>query len=183
MAYPHLNTDWWNYGGLTRDVSLVDVPAQFIDDYDLHLNRDRTAIEGSVHVEDAKAGEEVTVSFPELNRSVSAKVGTGNLAIISLSAAGMDFWTPEHPKLYKVRLHTADDTLEDEMGFRTIEVRGTDILLNGKPFFCAAFPSTEKPQFGVDVPTTIRTLPLCLAGPRNWAAIMCGSLTILMISG
>ena len=132
---PTLNTDWWNYGGLTRDVSLVDVPAQFIDDYDLHLNRDRTAIEGSVHVEDAKAGEDVTVSFPELNRSVSAKVGTGNLAIISLSAAGMDFWTPEHPKLYKVRLHTADDTLEDEMGFRTIEVRGTDILLNGKPIF------------------------------------------------
>ena len=24
---PTLQTDWWNYGGLTRDVSLVDVPA------------------------------------------------------------------------------------------------------------------------------------------------------------
>ena len=36
---PTLNTDWWNYGGLTRDVSLVEVPTQFIDDYDLHLSR------------------------------------------------------------------------------------------------------------------------------------------------
>ena len=50
---PTLNTDWWNYGGLTRDVSVVDLPAKYIDDYDLHLNRARTAIEGSVHVENA----------------------------------------------------------------------------------------------------------------------------------
>jgi beta-glucuronidase len=31
---PTLNTDWWNYGGLTRDVSLVDVSSKYIDDYD-----------------------------------------------------------------------------------------------------------------------------------------------------
>jgi beta-glucuronidase len=132
---PTLNTDWWNYGGLTRDVSLIDVPGTYIDDYDLHLNRDRTAIEGSVHVEGAEPGEEVTVSFPELNRGVSAKLGSDSRAAISLSAAGLELWTPEHPKLYKVRLHTANDTLDDEMGFRTIEVSGTDILLNGKPVF------------------------------------------------
>ena len=44
---PTLNTDWWNYGGLTRDVALIDLPMKYIDDYDLHLNRDRTTIEGS----------------------------------------------------------------------------------------------------------------------------------------
>ena len=132
---PTLNTDWWNYGGLTRDVSLIDVPAKYIDDYDLHLNRDRTAIEGSVHVEDAAAGEEVTVSIPELNRSVTAKLGPDSRAVISLSAAGVALWTPEEPKLYKVHLQAAGDSLDDEMGFRTIEVRGTDILLNGKPVF------------------------------------------------
>ena len=132
---PTLNTDWWNYGGLTRDVSLIDVPVKYIDDYDLHLNRDRTAIEGSVHVEDAAAGEEVTVSIPELNRSVTAKLGPDSRAVISLSAAGVALWTPEEPKLYKVHLQAAGDSLDDEMGFRTIEVRGTDILLNGKPVF------------------------------------------------
>lgn len=132
---PTLNTDWWNYGGLTRDVSLIDVPETYIDDYDLHLNRDRTAIEGSVHVEGAKPGEEVEVSLPELNRSASAKLGSDNRATFSISAAGLQFWTPENPKLYKVRLQAASDVLDDEMGFRTIEVRGTDILLNGKPVF------------------------------------------------
>jgi beta-glucuronidase len=132
---PTLNTDWWNYGGLTRDVSLIDVPAKYIDDYDLHLNRDRTAIEGSVHVEGAAAGEEVTVSLPELSRRVSVKLGADSRAAVSLSAADVALWTPEQPRLYKVRLRAGEDTLDDVMGFRTIEVRGTDILLNGKPIF------------------------------------------------
>jgi beta-glucuronidase len=132
---PTLNMDWWNYGGLTRNVSLIDVPAKYIDDFDLHLNHNRTAIEGSVHVEGAAAGEDVTVSLPELDRTVSVKLGAGQQAIFSLSAAGVTLWTPEHPRLYKVRLQAGEDTLDDRVGFRTIEVRGADILLNGKPVF------------------------------------------------
>jgi beta-glucuronidase len=132
---PTLNTDWWNYGGLTRDVSLIDVPSKYIDDYDLHLNHARTAIEGSMHVEGAEPGEEVTVSLPELNRVVSARLGADRRAAFTLSAAGIELWAPEHPKLYKVRLQAGEDTLDDSMGFRTIEVRGTDILLNGTPVF------------------------------------------------
>jgi beta-glucuronidase len=132
---PTLNTDWWNYGGLTRDVSVVDLPAKYIDDYDLHLNRSRTAIEGAVHVENGSAGEEVTVSLPELNRSVTVKLSAGNRASIAIPAGGIAFWDPEHPRLYKVQIQTDKDLLEDDMGFRTIEVRGTDLLLNGKPVF------------------------------------------------
>jgi len=132
---PTLNTDWWNYGGLTRDVSLIDVPATYIDSYDLHLNRDRTAIEGKVHVEGAASGDKVTVMLPELDRSISATLGADHRATIALSAKGLALWTPEHPKLYKVRLQANDDALDELMGFRTIEVRGTDILLNGTPVF------------------------------------------------
>ena len=48
---PTLETDWWNYGGLTREVSLIQVPETFIDQYDLHLSRSEAgAIEGWVHV-------------------------------------------------------------------------------------------------------------------------------------
>ncbi len=132
---PTLNTDWWNYGGLTRDVSVVDLPAKYIDDYDLHLNRTRTAIEGSVHIENGSAGNEVTVSLPELSRTVTVKLDAGHRASISIPADGITFWDPEHPRLYKVQLKSGEDVLDDDMGFRTIEVRGTDILLNGKPVF------------------------------------------------
>jgi len=132
---PTLNTDWWNYGGLTRDVSLVDVPAKYIDDYDLHLNRERTAIEGSVHLVNGVVGDKVTVSLTEVNREFTAKLGADLRAQFSIPADGMQWWEPQHPRLYKVRLQAGEDILEDEMGFRTIEVRGTDILLNGKPVF------------------------------------------------
>ena len=132
---PTLNTDWWNYGGLTRDVALVSVPEKYIDDYDLHLNHARTAIEGSVHVQGAEPGEKVRVSLPELHRSISVAVGADHRATVTLPAGGLELWTPEHPKVYKVMLEAGNDTLEDNLGFRTIEVRGTDILLNGAPIF------------------------------------------------
>ncbi|MEO8735911.1 MAG: glycoside hydrolase family 2 TIM barrel-domain containing protein [Edaphobacter sp.] len=133
---PTLQTDWWNYGGLTRDVSLVDVPSQFIDDYDLHLSRsNRGLIEGYVHVEGAAPGTRVTVSIPELNATTQATVGNDDRAAISLPVKSLSLWSPDNPKLYKVNLAAGSDKLEDDMGFRTIETRGTEILLNGKPIF------------------------------------------------
>jgi beta-glucuronidase len=133
---PTLQTDWWNYGGLTRDVSLVDVPQQFIDDYDLHLSRaDHNLIEGYVHVENATPGTDVTVSIPELHATTHATVGTDDRAAIKLPVKSLSLWSPDNPKLYKVNLAAGSDRLEDDMGFRTIETRGTEILLNGKPIF------------------------------------------------
>jgi beta-glucuronidase len=137
---PTLQTDWWNYGGLTRDVSLVTVPEQFIDDYDLHLSReDHGLIEGYVHVEGAPAGTQVTVAIPELNAKALVTTDADSRAVVSMPVQHLSLWSPENPKLYKVELATAagpgEDSLTDEMGFRTIETRGTQILLNGKPVF------------------------------------------------
>src|SRR5215471_10815847 len=65
---PTLNTDWWNYGGLTRDVSLIETPETFVDDYSIQLQRGGgTTIGGRVHVVDAAVGTSVTVKIPELN--------------------------------------------------------------------------------------------------------------------
>jgi beta-glucuronidase len=137
---PTLQTDWWNYGGLTRDVSLVDLPQHFIDDYDLHLSRtDHSVIEGYVHVEGAPPGAMVTVAIPEVNAKTEVAVDAQSRAPIKISVKGLSLWSPENPRLYKVQIATgsasAADRIEDEMGFRTIETRGTQILLNGKPVF------------------------------------------------
>jgi beta-glucuronidase len=131
---PTLKTDWYNYGGLTRDVSLVTVPQSFIDDFELHLDRaTRSKIEGYVHVEGAQAGTPVTVDLPAAKLHAEGVTDADGRVAISLPAAGLTLWTPETPKLYRVVLKAGDDTLTDEMGFRTIETTGTKILLNGKP--------------------------------------------------
>ncbi|WP_433975162.1 glycoside hydrolase family 2 protein [Tunturiibacter lichenicola] len=133
---PTLQTDWWNYGGLTRDVSLVETPTQFIDDYDLHLSRtDHGLIEGYVHVEGAAAGTQVTVAIPDLKATTTATVDADSRAAISLPVKSLTLWSPDTPRLYKVELSSGADKLTDEMGFRTIEVRGNQILLNGQPIF------------------------------------------------
>jgi beta-glucuronidase len=133
---PTLETDWWNYGGLTRAVSLIEVPEAFIDQYDLHLSRgEGSFIEGWVHVEGPVRSATAKVEIPELGIKTNVKVGDSGLAAIGLEAKGLERWSPETPKLYKVKINVGQDSIEDLIGFRTIEARGTEILLNGKPIF------------------------------------------------
>ena len=133
---PTLQTDWWNYGGLTGDVSLVEVPERFIDDYDVHLDRGAVnEISGWVHVEGADAGTSITVSIPEAKLTVTANTGADGRAPFVIQNASVERWSPAHPKLYKAVISSGADSLEDDIGFRTIETRGTEILLNGTPIF------------------------------------------------
>jgi beta-glucuronidase len=136
---PTLQTDWFNYGGLTREVSLITVPEAFIDQYDLHLSRTEPGvIEGWVH--QAGSGElaSVEVGLPELgvNTQITSVMGNDSRKlIVKLHATGLDRWSPEHPKLYKVTIKAGADSITDEIGFRTVETKGNEILLNGKPIF------------------------------------------------
>jgi beta-glucuronidase len=133
---PTLQTDWWNYGGLTRAVSLIEVPEIFIDQYDLHLSRtEDSVIEGWVHVDGGPSGTTAEVEIPELGAKTSAMVGDGGRAAIRLEVKGLKRWSPETPKLYRVRISAGKDSIDERIGFRTVEVRGTEILLNGKPIF------------------------------------------------
>jgi beta-glucuronidase len=133
---PSVGYDWYNYGGLTRDVSLVDVPAAFVDDYDVHLKRGTVdELTGYVHVEGAAAGTSVTIQVPEANVSTTVHTDAGGRGSFDLHAKRLDLWSPKSPKLYKVQIEAGEDRLADEIGFRDIRVEGTKILLNGKPVF------------------------------------------------
>jgi beta-glucuronidase len=133
---PTLETDWWNYGGLTREVSLIEVPDTFIDQYDVHLERgEGAAITGWVHVVGGAAGAKVEVAIPELGAHTSATTGEDGRAALHFDVKGLERWSPGTPKLYKVELRAGADSIDELMGFRTVETRGTEILLNGKPIF------------------------------------------------
>ncbi|MEG9434665.1 beta-glucuronidase [Edaphobacter sp. HDX4] len=139
---PGIGIDWFNYGGIHRDVSLVTVPEKFIDDYDVHLKHDATfsaananTLTGYVHVEGAPAGTKVQVSIPEAGVSTTATTDAEGRAPFEAKAKTLQLWSPETPKLYKVHLASGDDSLTDDIGFRDIRVDGTRILLNGKAIF------------------------------------------------
>jgi beta-glucuronidase len=141
-AIPTVNYDWFNYGGLTRDVSLVTVPEQFIDDYDVHLKRnpefaasDANTLTGYVHVVGATAGTSVNVRIPDAGVNITAQTDADGKAPFEVKARGLQLWSPDAPKLYSVEMSAGQDRLTDDIGFRDIRVDGTRILLNGKPVF------------------------------------------------
>ncbi len=139
---PSVGIDWFNYGGLTRDVSLVTVPTQFIDDYDVHLEHGTTfsasdahTLTGYIHVVGASAGTPVTLRIPEAGVDATLKTDAEGRAPFNVNATKLQLWSPQTPKLYKVELASGQDHLTDDIGFRDIRVDGTRILLNGTPIF------------------------------------------------
>lgn len=133
---PTVNTDWWNYGGITRDVFLIETNATFIRDFKLQLNNnDPGLIEGFVQLDGAKGEQNGTIRIEEANVNYKFKTGSNGYASIKIRAGKLNLWSPGNPFLYNIKIETETDTLKDKIGFRTIAVKGTDILLNGKPVF------------------------------------------------
>jgi beta-glucuronidase len=130
---PTLNTDWWNYGGITRDVNLVTVPRNFIRDYYVRLKKGSTN-ELEVWIKMAEHSEAVNFELPELNIKKTIPAQEDSTAF-TIQVPGLRLWSPKSPKRYRVVLNTAADRVEDRIGFRTVEVRGRQILLNGQPVF------------------------------------------------
>jgi beta-glucuronidase len=146
-AVPALNTDWWNYGGLTRDVAIVEVPATFIENYSLQLAQNSPGeIAGWVKLNGATRPQPVTIEIPDANLTQRVTTDPSGYAEFKF-AAKLQLWSPDAPKLYRVVLSAAGDRLEDQIGFRTIETRGTKILLNGKPIFLRGISMHEEAAF------------------------------------
>ena len=146
---PTLETDWWNYGGITRSVSLIEVPEAFIDQYDVHLfpSRERKLarqgndlgavglshlahIHGWIHVDGGHVGDKVEIQIPELKSTGSGVLGADGRAQVLLVASEIERWSPETPKLYNVILRAGEDSIEEKIGFRTIETSGTQTCLS-----------------------------------------------------
>ncbi|MEO1584273.1 MAG: glycoside hydrolase family 2 TIM barrel-domain containing protein [Planctomycetota bacterium] len=134
-AVPGLNTDWWNYGGITRDVRLVSVPSTFIRDADIIFEGE--TITATIALDGPEAvGQRVSVSIDELGIDAEGVTGeTGTATISMVAPESLRRWGPESPVLYDVSFASRADAVHDRVGFRTIETRGSEILLNGEPVF------------------------------------------------
>lgn len=139
---PTVNTDWWNYGGITRSVDLVVVPGSFIQDFSIHLKQPPAGkapptknayVEGWVRLNGPGAGS-FAVDIPEL-KVKKTFLAADSIAHFNFQLPSVQVWSPEHPKLYRVVVSSGTDTIADKIGFRTIEAFGKKVLLNGLPIF------------------------------------------------
>jgi beta-glucuronidase len=130
---PTLMTDWWNYGGLTRSVRLLDVPETFVEDYSVQLEKgSQTRVDAWVRLNGPAKRQKVTVRIPEAGIEQSAETGEDGVARLAFDTR-LSLWSPENPKLYAVTVAAGADRVEDRIGFRSITTSGQTLLLNGKP--------------------------------------------------
>jgi len=173
--------DWWNYGGITRNVMLIKVPTvlignytnvtavtsqekipasvakpNYIEDYSVHLMKTdakakQCRILVSARLNEPLGGHLLTVNIPELKLSVDLLTDAQGKAgdIVSIPAKKLQLWSPDNPKRYRVEIKHYTTSIIDSIGFRTIETRDKQILLNGQPIFLKGISiHNEKPNGG-----------------------------------
>lgn len=134
---PTLNTDWWNYGGITRDVKLLETSSTYISDHTIHLSKTNTkVIKAKVTLNgNARSTNQITLKIPELNINKTIETNDLGTASFELTSDAIKYWSPTSPTLYNMELSTDNDIITDTIGFRTIATNGSEILLNGKSIF------------------------------------------------
>ncbi|MFI3247753.1 MAG: glycoside hydrolase family 2 TIM barrel-domain containing protein [Rikenellaceae bacterium] len=135
-SIPGMVYDWWNYGGITRDVDIVTTPATYIEDYWVRLDKgsmEQVVADVKLNGEDV-ANREVTVTLKGTKISKKIKTDANGEGSVSFRA-DLDLWSPQSPTLYDVVIESAEDRIEDKIGFRCFEVRGTKLYLNGEEIF------------------------------------------------
>jgi len=116
-------------------VKLIETPATFVNDYMVQLQKgSRDRVTGWVKLSGDKLNQRITVRIPEAGVSKSFTTSAEGIATIDFTAK-LKLWSPDDPKLYDVFIDAETDQVQEKIGFRSIETRGTDILLNGRPIF------------------------------------------------
>ena len=147
---PTLIFDWWNYGGITRDVFIVETDEVYIQNYKFELDKTKyDQVHFSAELNDKIEGKTIDVSFPELKIRQSFTTDSEGKTSGIINIKNLKLWSPEEPKLYSVGLKLDDSNLLDEIGFRSIETLNKKILLNGKPIYLRGISiHEEKPNGG-----------------------------------
>ena len=146
--------DWWNYGGITRDVLLINVAPTYVENYKLSLDKASTnkkaarQISFQAKLNKAEAGQIISLNIPELKVKQQITTAADGTATVTFKAKNLKLWSPEQPKRYRVELGLNGEVLVDSIGFRTIETRGKQILLNGQPIFLKGISIHEEKPFG-----------------------------------
>lgn len=146
--------DWWNYGGITRDVMLINVAPTYIENYKLCLDKaagkkNMRQILFNAKLNKAEAGQVITLRIPELKINQKFTTTADGKLSASLNVKNLQLWSPDTPKRYRVEIGMGNEVVADSIGFRTIETRGKQILLNGKPIYLKGISiHEEKPNGG-----------------------------------
>ena len=131
---PMNNTDWYNYGGIYRDIEILRLPNVFIKDFKIALVPDGkyNKIQALIRLSEPKNTEaQLKIEGLSISHTVAIQDGFGEIVF----DATPNLWSPESPTLYKVYASIDNDSIEDRVGFREIKIEGHNFFINGKKTF------------------------------------------------
>ena len=134
---PTLSTDWWNYGGITREVTVYELDQTFIEDYKIQLTKNNNKeVSGYIQLNGKNKGvQKVNLTIPELKINKTFTTDANGFVKVEFPVKRVTYWSDTNPKLYEVNIAIDKDKVTDKIGFRTIETKGKAILLNGEKIF------------------------------------------------
>ncbi|MDR1902497.1 MAG: beta-glucuronidase [Treponema sp.] len=142
MAKPYF--DFFNYAGLLRPVTLTALPKEHITDFMVQYELSGNKAMVHYNVETTGSNRVTVTVFDEEGKQVAAK--SGKDGVITIDNARL--WNVRDAYLYQFVFRITDggtviDEYSEYIGIRTVEVRGTDILLNGKSVYLKGFGKHE----------------------------------------
>lgn len=138
------NFDFFNYAGITRQVSIYTTPAEHIDDIELVADvQDETGDDPSATISYKVAAAGDADCRVELLDAKGQKVAESSGAEGELMVEHATLWQPGHAYLYQVRVTFGDDVYELPYDVRTVRVDGERFLINGRPFYFKGYGKHE----------------------------------------
>lgn len=145
QSIPAVKVDWYHYGGITRSVSVETLKGLTVLNNRLEytLNAQRTTATCRFVLEVYNAGGRRATG------NVTAELGGEQVYSGEVTVSGHKYatvttpeftvenvrlWDPKDPQLYDIRITTDTDDLYDRTGFRTVEIVGQEVQINGKRF-------------------------------------------------
>ena len=136
--------DFWRFTGIAREVYLYARPKAHLQDIHIgqDLNEDFTVGKLSVALSAPSAkGKEVKLSLSDAKGTVVWQENRKLTSAEATFAADIDNvkpWTAEPPDLYTLSITLSDakgviESVRQRVGFRHIEIKNAQVLLNGQP--------------------------------------------------
>lgn len=165
---PPIGVDWFNYGGIVREVYIGITDQIYISDV-----RIDTRIDGIVNVEFDLINEKLSVEKvlyeltiydmngnPQATQTGQIKIKDQEIISCQMILKDPQLWDTRNPYLYRVEIivQTKDkarilDKIEENIGVREIKIKGDRILLNGHPIKIRGMSYHEDyPHFGRTIP-------------------------------
>ncbi|MBO0810438.1 MAG: DUF4981 domain-containing protein [Microlunatus sp.] len=152
--------DMWWLPGIFRDVTLIARPADAVRDVFVHADY----ADGSGTLRIDVDGPAATVTIDELG--VTATAGE------TVQLDQVTGWNAEQPKLYAATVSTDLETIELKIGFRTVQVVDSQVLINGRPvIFKGVNRHEHHPDLGRVIPRSVVEHELRLMKQHNINAI------------